>query len=92
MGSSYLVQVKPSVFSETDLTPADFDAVSNLSLSGDEFDSKLNMEFSSREDAESWVEGLDYRKNVGRRGRLRLHSAHSEDHSEVDAYLLFKPV
>lgn len=92
MGSSYLVEVKPSVFSETNLTHSDFDAVSNLSLSENEFGSNLNMEFTSREDAESWVEGLEYRKSFTRRGRLRLHRAHSEDNSSVDAYLLFKPV
>jgi hypothetical protein len=91
MPDSYLVEVKPSVFSETSLKPADFDAVSNLSLSEEEFEGGLLMEFTSEEDAESWVQSYSPEIYTHRAGRLRLHSAHRDDGSDVDAYLLFKP-
>jgi len=91
MRESYLVQVKPSVFTETSLKPADFDAVSNLSLSEEEFEEGLIIEFTTREDAQSWVHSYGPEIYGRRDGQLRLHTAHSADDSDVDAYLLFKP-
>ena len=90
MGSSYLVEVKPSVFSETTLTPSDFDQISNLATEADQFDDRLTMAFRSREGAEEWVNSLDtnYTHQVG---RLHLQGAHQADSSNVDAYLMFKP-
>jgi hypothetical protein len=90
MGSSYLVEVKPSVFIETSLTPTDFDPVSNLSLSEDQFEERLLMEFISREDAESWISSLRP-KLSHRAGQLTIHEAHYQDDSEVDGYLIFHP-
>lgn len=89
MSESYLVEVKQSVFIETSLTPADFDPVSNLSPTED-FDERILMNFTSYEDAKSWVGTL--RPELSHRaGRLTIHAAHSEDESQVDAYLLFTP-
>jgi hypothetical protein len=90
MSDSYLVEVKPSVFSDTSLIPADFDPVSNMALSEDRFEERLLMDFTSREDAESWVKSL-HPKLSHRAGRLIIHRAHNQDNSEVDAYLLFHP-
>jgi hypothetical protein len=91
MGSSYLVEVKPSVFSETTLIPHDFDQISNLSTKADQFDDRLTMAFRSREGAEEWVNSLEADIYTHRIGRLHLQSAHQADGSEVDAYLMFKP-
>jgi hypothetical protein len=89
MGESYLVEVKQSVFIETSLTPADFDPVSNLSLTED-FSERILVEFTSHGDAMSWVKTLDPELSH-RAGHLSIHTAHSEDKSEVDAYLRFSP-
>lgn len=89
MSNSYLVEVKPSVLSDTSLTPADFDPVSNLCLSEDQFEERLLIEFTSREDAESWVRSLGPLEETLREGKLRIQGAHSNDDSNVDAYLLF---
>ena len=91
MPTTYLVEVKPSVFAETSLIESDFDDISNMGLSEDTFDTNLHMEFRSREDAESWVEELSQSLNYDRDGRLRIQTAHAEDSSKADGYLLFKP-
>ena len=90
MSDSYVVEVKQSVFSDTSLTAADFDPVSNLSLSEDAFEERILMEFTSREDAESWIDTL-HPKLSPRYGKLTIHQAHYHDESEVAAYLLFTP-
>jgi hypothetical protein len=90
MSDSFLVEVKPSVFTDTSLTPADFDPVSNLSLAEEEFEDRILMEFISREDAESWIWSL-HPKPSHRAGKLTIQTAHYQDESEVDAYLLFSP-
>lgn len=91
MSGSYLVEVKPSVFSETALTPSDFDEVSNMSLAAESFDEGPYLEFSSRDDAQSWIDSFGPEIYGHRDGRLRIHSAHPTDESTVDGYLLFKP-
>lgn len=58
MPTSYLVEVKPSVFAETSLTEPDFDATSNMSLSAGELDDNICMKFLTREGAEGWVGNL----------------------------------
>lgn len=90
MSESYLIEVKQSVFTDTSLSPGDFDRVSNLSLSGDSFEERILMEFTSREDAESWVRTL-HPKLSHRAGQLTVHQAHYEHESGVDAYLIFSP-
>jgi hypothetical protein len=89
VSESYLVEVKKSVFIETSLTPADFDPVSNLSLTED-LSERILMEFTSHGDAMSWVRTLDP-ELAHRAGHITIHGAHSEDESEVDAYLRFSP-
>jgi hypothetical protein len=77
MGESYLVSVKKSVFRE-------------MSLSKDDFDGEPILTFESEDEAESWVESLDQQHSLP--GRLNLHTAHPNDRSGVDAYLVFRPV
>lgn len=82
--------MKTSVFAETSLTESDFDAVSNLSLSAEEVDDNIRMEFFSREGAEEWIEQLKP-GDKNRRGSLLLRGSHGKDESDVDAYLVFQP-
>lgn len=92
MAGSYIVEVKPSIFSETSLTPVDFDEVSNLSLTDDSFEEELLLEFTSRRDAESYILSFGPDQvDPHQPGRLRIQGAHDNDTSEVDGYLLFKP-
>ena len=91
MPTSYLVEVKPSVFVETSLTESDFAPVSNMSLSEGELEDNICMEFVSREDAEEWIGQLRSDISKHRRGRLLVRRAHRDDESEVDGYLVFQP-
>jgi len=76
MPDNYLVELKDSVFRETPLTEAEF---------GDD----LCIEFSSEADAEEWVS--DQNRSHSEMGELTLHTAHPNDTSDVDAYLVFRP-
>lgn len=77
MPESYLVELKESVFRETPLTE-------------EEFDDDLRIEFASKDDAETWVS--DQNRSHSKLGELTLHTAHPNDKSNVDAYVVFKPV
>lgn len=80
MADSYLVELKPSVFRETPLSRVDF-----------EFDSEdaPRLSFDSETDAETWVIELNREHPIT--GQLTLHTAHPDDASNVDAYLVFHP-
>lgn len=91
MSESYQVEVKKSVFAETTLVRADFDGVSNMTTIDIDFQDTPLLDFQSREEAMEWIRALDYKSTTNRFGKLALQSAHSNDESGVDAYLLFKP-
>lgn len=80
MTASYLVEIKPSVFRETPLSRADFD-----------FDAADDpqLSFDSETDAETWV--IELNREHPNPGQLTLHTAHPDDASNVDAYLVFHP-
>lgn len=76
MTETYLVEAKSSVFSDTSLAEADFDT-------------DCQREFPSEAAAEDWVsDRMDPYSNAG---TLSLHTAHPNDTSDVDAYLVFRP-
>lgn len=76
MTDSYLVELKESVFRETPLTK-------------EEFDDDLQIEFTSKDDAEAWIS--DQNRLHSELGELTLHTAHPNDKSTVDAYVVFRP-
>jgi len=76
MSDSHLVELKDSVFR---VTP----------LSEEEFDADRQIEFASEEDAEAWV--ADQNRSHSEMGELTLHTAHPNDTSDVDAYVVFRP-
>lgn len=76
MPDSYLIELKDSVFRETPLTEA-------------EFDDDRQIEFSSEADAEEWVSNKN--RLHSEMGELTLHTAHPNDKSDVDAYMVFQP-
>jgi len=76
MPDSYLIELKDSVFRETPLTE-------------DEFDYDRQIEFPSEADAEEWV--AEQNRSHSEEGELILHTAHPNDTSDVDAYVVFKP-
>jgi hypothetical protein len=76
MPESYLVELKDSIFRETPLTE-------------DEFDDDRQIEFLSEDDAEEWV--ADQNRSHSELGELTLHTAHPNDTSDVDAYVVFQP-
>jgi len=75
MSDGYLVELKESVFDETH-------------LSEDEFDDR-RLRFDSEADAAEWVE--DRNGEHSRPGSLVVHTAHPNDNSDVDAYIVYKP-
>ena len=77
MSGNYLVELKDSVFRETSLTE-------------DEFDDDLRIEFPSEDHAEAWVSEQDH--SHAEMGNLTLHTAHPNDKSNVDAYVVFQPI
>jgi len=76
VSEAYRVAVKESVFRETPLTEDDF---------GDD----LHLEFPSEDEAQEWMSELNRALPVT--GQLVLHTAHPNDTSDADAYLIFKP-
>jgi hypothetical protein len=76
MSGNYLVEIKDSVFRETPLTE-------------EEFDDDLRIEFDSENHAEAWVSKQN--RSHSEMGDLTLHSAHPNDASNVDAYVVFQP-
>ncbi|WP_273836262.1 hypothetical protein [Halococcus sp. PRR34] len=77
MSDNYLVELKASVFRETPLTE-------------DEFDDDLRIEFPSEDHAEAWVS--ERNRSHSKMGDITLHTAHPNDSSTVDAYVVFQPV
>ena len=77
MPGNYLVELKASVFRETPLTE-------------EEFDDDLRIEFPSEDRAEAWVS--EQNRSHSKMGSLTLHTAHPNDKSNVDAYVVFHPV
>jgi len=77
MSERYCIELKESVFRETTLTEA-------------EFDDDLQLGFASESDAEAWV--TEQNRHHSKMGELTLHSAHPNDTSDVDAYVVFQPV
>lgn len=57
-------------------------------LSEDEFDRQI--EFSSETNAEEWV--VEQNRTHSEMGELTLHTAHPNDKSNVDAYVIFQPL
>ncbi len=76
MPDRYLVELKDSVFRETPLTESDFEY-------------SRRIEFPSEADAEEWVS--DQNRSHSEMGELTLHTAHPNDKSDVDAYVVFQP-
>ena len=76
MPDNYLVELKDSVFRETPLTE-------------DEFNDDRQIEISSEADAAEWVS--EQNRSHSEMGELTLHTAHPNDTSDVDAYLVFRP-
>lgn len=56
-------------------------------LTEDEFG--RHIEFPSETDAEEWLS--DQNRSHSEDGKLILHTAHPNDTSDVDAYVVFKP-
>ena len=77
MSGNYLVELKDSVFRETPLTE-------------DEFDDDRRIGFPSEDHAEAWVS--EQNRSHSEMGALTLHTAHPNDNSNVDAYVVFQPV
>lgn len=77
MPGNYLVELKDSVFRETPLTE-------------DEFDDDLRIEFPSKDHAEAWVS--EQNSLHSKMGSLTLHTAHPNDKSNVNSYVVFQPV
>lgn len=76
MSERYRIELKESVFRDTPLTEA-------------EFDDDLQLEFSTETEAEAWV--AEQNRDHSERGDLTLHTAHPNDRSNVDAYVVFQP-
>ncbi len=76
MSESYRIELKESVFRETPLTET-------------EFDDDLQLEFTSETEADAWV--AEQNGNHSEMGELTLHTAHPNDSSNVDAYVVFQP-
>jgi hypothetical protein len=74
MADGYLVELKDSVFRETPLEEADFD--------------NRQLTFRSEGDAAAWVS--EQNRSHSRTGNLTLHTAHPDDNSGVDAYVVFR--
>ena len=91
MSDGYVVEVKPAVFGVTSLSRGDFDPVSNMSLSDEQFENEVYMEFSSHDDAREWINELLWGIRYLRKGRVLLVNAHPADASDVNAYLKFQP-
>jgi hypothetical protein len=77
MTDGYLVELKESVFRETPLTQTDFDE-------------DLQIAFSSKAKAEAWI--TEQNQDHASMGQLTLHTAHPDDKSDVDAYIVFQPI
>lgn len=56
-------------------------------LTEDEFDRQI--EFSSTAEAKEWV--ADQNRSHSEMGKLTLHTAHPNNKSDVDAYVVFQP-
>jgi hypothetical protein len=76
MAETYLVELKESVFSETPVAE-------------ESFDDDLRIEFASKDDAETWVS--EQNRSHSEMGQLTLHTAHPNDKSDVNAYVVFQP-
>lgn len=76
MSDNYLVELKKSVFRETPLAESDFDEDRQIA-------------FASKERAEEWV--TEQNRTHANMGQLTLHTAHPNDSSNVDAYVVFQP-
>lgn len=76
MSERYRIELKESVFRETPLTEA-------------EFDDDLQLTFSSEREAAAWV--TEQNRAHSEMGELTLHTAHPNDQSDVDAYVVFQP-
>lgn len=88
----YIVEVKPSAFSDTSLTEDDLDEdwhanVFSHTIEGGEH----KIEFTSEQGAEKLIEEWNQSLDFLRRGGLSLRNPHASDESDTDAYLLFKP-
>jgi hypothetical protein len=77
MSGNYLIELKDSVFRETPLTE-------------EEFDDDLRIGFASEDHAEAWVAKQNH--SHSEMGDLTLHTAHPNDKSNVDAYVVFQPI
>lgn len=75
MAESFQITIKQSVF----------DAIG---LSEEKYADEI-FTFDSETAAEEWVAALD--DEHSRQGSLTLHSAHPNDKSDVNAYLIFDP-
>lgn len=76
MSESYRVTVTESVLRETPLTE-------------DGFGAALELRLTTKADAELWVD--ERNQSLPGLGQLTLHTAHPNDNSDVDAYLVFRP-
>lgn len=56
----------------------------------EEFDDDLRIEFPSEDDAEAWVP--EQNRSHSEMRKLTLHTAHPNDKSNVDAYVVFQPI
>jgi len=76
MSERYRIELKESVFRGTPLTES-------------EFDDDLQLVFSSETEVDAWVAEQNQRHSE--MGELTLHTAHPDDTSGVDAYVVFQP-
>jgi hypothetical protein len=88
----FLVKVQPAVLSETSMTEDDFEEDQDPVIFSRKYvDGKIHIELTSKQGAERLVEEWNQRLDAVRRGKLILRHPHSDDESEVDAYLFFQP-
>ncbi len=76
MSTNYLVELKDTVFEDTPLTE-------------NEFSDDRQIEFPSEIAAQEWVSERNQLYN--NLGELTVHTAHPNDTSDVDAYIVFQP-
>jgi len=76
MVERYLVELKDSVFRETPLMK-------------DDFEDDRQLRFRSEDDVEEWI--AEQNESHSELGELSLHTAHPNDNSEFDAYVVFQP-
>lgn len=88
----FIVKVQPAVLSETSMTEDNFEEDKDPVIFSRKYvDGKIHLELTSRQGGERLVEEWNQSLDAIRRGKIILRCPHSDDESEVDAYLFFQP-